>query len=94
MKKIREVRTKIDQIDIKILNLIKARFKLINDIAYLKKERGLVVYQKQREKELLKKTKEHDFLNKIYKSILKESKNYQKYLIRRFTKGKKIGKIV
>jgi chorismate mutase len=57
-EKLREIRRKIDEIDDKLLQLLAERVKLIAEIASIKKKLGKEIRDEEREREILRKTKE------------------------------------
>lgn len=82
---IEKLRKKINKIDEEIISLLVERVKIIKKIGEIKKEKGLEVFDKDREEEIifkLKKKAEENGLNKdfvvdIYKKIIEESKKEQ-----------------
>lgn len=75
--KIASLRNKIDQVDKKILKLLKERMSIIAKIGKIKKAHKIAVKDKKREEIVLKKTKV-GFTRNIFKKILLESKKIQK----------------
>ena len=85
MNDLNNLRKKIDDIDDNIVKLLLERFAVVNEVAEYKKERGLEIYQKDREAEVLKKisaltdNQEYEkYMLEIYEAILKTSKLSQK----------------
>lgn len=94
MKDIKELREEINKIDSDMAELFTRRMDIVNQIALYKKERGLAIYDENREKEiirnnlsLIKDEKIKEYYLSFFKSVLKESKRYQEYL----TSGLKVG---
>ena len=75
MKDLNNLRTQIDQIDEKILDLIKKRFNLAIEIGKHKKENGLSIKDPDREKEIM--SNKTGIYKKIWELLLKESKRLQ-----------------
>ena len=80
--KLKEIRIKIDKIDTEILTLLEKRFKLAMATKKLKKQ----ITDKNREKEVIEsvlkrseelRSLEPKFIQKIFKSIISESKRIQ-----------------
>jgi chorismate mutase len=76
-------RKKINNIDSKILNLLKERFENSKKIGRIKKKKGMKVLDKKREKEIVKGLIEKSnlnkkFIKKIYSIIFRESRRLQK----------------
>ena len=63
--KISKVRNKIDKLDKTILNIIKKRTLLVNEVLKLKKYKNEIIYKK-RISFILKKIKNKSILNKEY----------------------------
>ena len=83
LSKLKEIRGKIDNIDIEILDLLEKRFKLAMTTKKFKKK----VADTNREKEIIKcvlkrsgklKLLNQKFVKKIFKSIISESKRMQR----------------
>jgi len=84
MNDLDNLRNKINETDDKIVELLLERFAVVKNVAEYKKERGLEIFQKDREAEVLKKiagkTSDHDckgYILDIYKIILETSKSSQ-----------------
>ena len=83
LKKFRE---EINKIDKKIINLLCQRLKVVKKIGGYKRKNGLRIYDKQREKEMLDNLKkkaeknclDKNYLMKLFKIIIKNSKKAQK----------------
>ena len=85
MKHIKEIRYDIDECDKGILELLEKRLNLSLKIAEIKKKNDLQLYDKEREKEiffnnskLINDINKLEYINNVFKSILNESKKYQK----------------
>ena len=84
--KINEFRDDIIKIDIQILNLLKDRFNISEQIGQIKKEQNLPIYDQNREKELLNTLKSNKiikdtYLENIWYEIMFVSRCIQKDLI-------------
>jgi hypothetical protein len=77
--KINDFRDDIIKIDLQILNLLKDRFNISEQIGQIKKEQNLPIYDQNREKELLNTLKS----NKIIKDAYLESIWYEIMFISR-----------
>lgn len=81
MQKIKDLRLKIDEIDEKLLELIVKRLKTVKEIGKVKRENGIVVIDKDREKEIMdkltKKAKNSginpEVIKKVWKVLMKIS---------------------
>lgn len=78
------LRKRIDEIDDGIVKLLLERFAVVKNVAEYKKERGLEIFQKGRETEVLKKIADKtdnpeykEYMLDIYKIILETSKTLQ-----------------
>jgi chorismate mutase len=86
MKTIPQLRKEIDKTDLEIIKQLKKRNKIIQEIGLIKKRNNMKIEDKKREKEqqqkiqeLAKKNKINpDFLKKIFKLIITNSKEQQK----------------
>ncbi len=85
---IEKLREEIDEIDCKIAELIIKRFKVVENIAKIKKERNLNLVDMEREKEvyrryrrMLSKYVSEDFVENLVSLILEESKRLQRKII-------------
>lgn len=89
MTKLDKIREEIDDIDNKILILLKRRFDLLPEVLEFKKGHGLPIYHPHREKDLLLKMRVSakkigisvTMVEKIYSLIINESKETQELLI-------------
>ena len=73
-----EVRKKLDKVDREILELIEERFELVNDVARIKKAKGLPLRDLKREEEVIKSKfglteLPEEFVAKLYGLIIDES---------------------
>ena len=81
MQKIHDLRLKIDEVDQKLLDLIKERLELVKEIGQLKKESGIKVVDRAREEEILdrlevlakKKSIELEIIKRIWKILIEIS---------------------
>ena len=86
MEKLEELRLRINDVDEKIVLLLKERFDIAKEIGEIKKNLGLSVENKGREEEVVKKVRDmlpgdlKDLAEEIYRTIIKTSKDYQKKL--------------
>lgn len=73
MKTLEEYRKEIDEIDIKILDLLARRFNIVREIGKCKKEKGLPVIDKTREAEkiacLIEEAKKLNLGESVIKNI-------------------------
>lgn len=83
--KLNELRNKIDEIDESIIELLKERFEIVEQIMSLKS----TIEDKNRENEILtkinnltNKSMSRDFFTKLYKFIFEESKRIQEEIHR------------
>lgn len=81
-----EIRNKIDEIDSKLLPLFLERMSLSKEVADYKKENGLPVLNRTREREILKKITEQSgdmeqFSHRLYSTIFELSRAYQETLV-------------
>jgi chorismate mutase len=84
--KINEFRDDIIKIDLQILNLLKDRFNISEQIGQIKKEHNLPIYDQNREKELLNTLKSNkiikdEYLDSIWYEIMFISRCIQKDLL-------------
>lgn len=82
-----EFRSTVDFIDDEILTLLTQRFQIVEKIIEYKKNNNLPILNKNRENIIMNKIiKEHPsfqiYLCKIYKKIIKNSKKYQKNILK------------
>jgi len=81
----KKLRTKIDQLDQNLLKLLAKRKKVVLEICKFKREQGLELEDKKREREMLVKRKEvaqdlglnEGFIEELFQLIIKESKRIQ-----------------
>lgn len=84
--KLEKLRAEINKIDKDIVLLLGRRFKLVKKVASFKKKNNLLMEDKSREKEVIKKVKQvgsdigvdSAWLTKVFRLIIKESKKEQK----------------
>ena len=79
---IKDLRKEIDEIDREIVPLLEKRFLVIDAVKRYKKKNNISIQDSNREQEILSnirpsKKEFKKYLDEIYKSILKESKDYQ-----------------
>ena len=84
MAKLKDLRKKIDDIDLRIVKLLNSRAKVVLDIKETKKDDRLKVYYPAREREILKRLEKvnpgpfpSDALIALYKEILSTSRSLQ-----------------
>ncbi len=82
-EKLVQMRKRIDQIDEKIVSLLKERIEIAKEVGRYKRERGMKIEDAQREKEVLKRVSElapemSSFIQDVYKRIILESKRAQR----------------
>lgn len=81
-----ELRKKLDQINLELVELIKRRLGIVREIAELKKEKNLPIFQPQREEELKRQIRmlgekegvDSEFLEKLLALLIEHSKTEQK----------------
>lgn len=84
MERFTELRDEIDRVDDEIIRLLKRRFELVHNIGDLKNSKGIEVYDKSREKEVIERCKERskgidkEFIEKFIQLVMDESKRIQK----------------
>ena len=84
---IKEIRKRIDATDEQLAGLLAERMTLAADVAAYKKENGMVVYDAQREKEVIERVSRAagetfaPYIAEIYETIMNASKDYQNDLI-------------
>lgn len=86
MNNLKNLRSKVDDIDSQILSLIKKRLNLVTKIGQYKKENNIKIKDLKREKEVLdkivKKAEEFNlsgiFIKKIWQILFKESYRQEK----------------
>lgn len=82
---LRDFRFSLDDIDTKLLEILKTRFLIIRDLGKYKKKRGMSVYQPSREKEMLafriglakKNGLSEAFIHDLFSLIFSESRRKQ-----------------
>lgn len=82
MSDLEQIRKSINQYDEKIIEYLSLRFKEIQKVAEIKKEKHLSIYDQKREKEIIKNIEESDIycsleVSEIYEAIMKASRKYQ-----------------
>lgn len=84
---LKKARDEIEKIDAQILELIAKRFDVVKEVGKYKKENGIKVKDKNREKEVINKACEKlrsqgyadaRFIQKLFKTIMKKSRALQK----------------
>ena len=84
--KLEEIRQRIDVVDDKICELLEERFTLCKEVANAKKESGVAVENKDREKAVIKRVRAKmpdelkDYTEKVFLLLIEESKDLQKKL--------------
>ena len=81
MDKIEQNRLKIDEIDDRMMILLDKRYELTTEIGNLKKQENIKVLDHTREMIILEKISKFSHspqINRIYNTILKESKDLQR----------------
>ena len=78
-------RDRIDDLDRRILEMLNARTRIVEEIGQIKKEHGLPVYEPRREDQVFRNVIEHNTgpiseqaLQRIYERILDEMRTLQK----------------
>jgi len=80
---LKPLRNEINAIDESIVELLEKRFEVIDEIAEIKEENGIKVFDLKREEELLKKLKanvkdsDEEIIESIYERILSVSRDKQ-----------------
>ncbi|MBN2259638.1 MAG: chorismate mutase [Clostridiales bacterium] len=84
MTQLKELRNKIDDIDKKLIGLLEKRFAISSEIWDIKKRQGYGHFDSKRESEIKKNIKEllkdevmQEHIEKIYDTLLIQSKIYQ-----------------
>ena len=80
-----DLRSKIDQIDIKILSMIAARLSVVDEIIQVKQQNGFCVEDMKREKELITKLESEsqklrlpkNIVANVWNPIIRQSKEHQ-----------------
>ena len=77
-------RAEIDTIDREIVSLFEKRMQVVMDVARIKKENGMAIFDASREKEVIAKVQSYlkdatlkEELAEAYKTLMKVSKDYQ-----------------
>ena len=81
MATIDELRTKIDQIDTEIMNLLDKRYSLTTKIGEIKRLNKTAVLDSNREDLIIEKTSKYSHspqIKQVYQTIMKESKELQR----------------
>ena len=78
-------RAEIDAIDREIVSLFERRMQVVMDVARIKKEKELAIFDASREKEVIAKVQSYltdeglkEELREVYETLMKVSKDYQK----------------
>ena len=78
-------RAEIDAIDREIVALFERRMQVVVDVARIKKENGMAIFDGSREKEVIAKVQSYltdeglkEELREVYETLMKVSKDYQK----------------
>ena len=82
MNKLKELQSKIDEINSKILNLVVKRNQIVKKVKEYKKQENLPIYNPKREKEIYEKMRKaaekknlnKKFVRKLFSLIIKQSK--------------------
>lgn len=89
MQDLVKARTRIDELDKKLVDIFKLRFSLLQEIAIYKKKENLPIYDELRELEILNRNVAYlndeslsSYFKEFYKSLLHVSKEYQKDIIK------------
>ncbi len=85
---LQEERNKIDKIDKQIVKLLEERMEVAAEIAKIKKENNMEIFNSSREKIVIEKVKSYlenenleEYLEKVYLNLMDISKDYQKDII-------------
>lgn len=76
-----DFRKQIDQIDQKVIKLLKKRFEITQNIREFKQQNGLSVLDNAREDQILNRAAQGDYSQQtkaVYKTVLEQSRNIQK----------------
>ena len=78
-------RTEIDAIDREVVSLFERRMQVVMEVARIKKENGMSIFDASREKEVIAKVQSYlmdeglkEELREVYETLMKVSKDYQK----------------
>ena len=81
-------RTEIDAIDREVVSLFERRMQVVMEVARIKKENGMDIFDASREKEVIAKVQSYltdeglkEELREVYATLMKVSKDYQKIQI-------------
>lgn len=82
MKQLDEIRKQINEYDDEIMELLSKRMEAVNEVAQIKKENQLPIFDKKREEDIIRAIKEKDFyganeISSIYAEMMAVSRNYQ-----------------
>jgi len=88
-QRLNKFRSKIDEYDAKLLDLLAKRMKMVQNIGALKKEKNVAILQNQRWNEMLQKVTSEgvekglseEFVQKLFKAIHQESITHQEKII-------------
>ncbi|WP_298647326.1 chorismate mutase [uncultured Granulicatella sp.] len=82
-------RAEIDVIDREIVSLFERRMQVVMDVARIKKENGIAIFDASREKEVIAKVQSYlkdatlkEELAEAYETLMKVSKDYQQKQIK------------
>ena len=82
-------RAEIDTIDREIVSLFEKRMQVVMDVARIKKENGIAIFDASREKEVIAKVQSYlkdatlkEELAEAYETLMKVSKDYQQKQIK------------
>ena len=82
-------RAEIDVIDREIVSLFERRMQVVMDVARIKKENGMAIFDASREKEVIAKVQSYlkdatlkEELAEAYETLMKVSKDYQQKQIK------------
>ena len=84
-----KIREEIDKCDSDLINIISKRYDLVLQVIQYKIDKGMEIYQPQREKEVIEKLRNlanqkninSDLIENIIKLIMEESKRVQKGIL-------------
>ena len=85
MSELDKYRKQIDEINSEIIRLLGKRMDLVKMIGKFKKQNGVKILDEKREKEIFKRLREEakkeklneDFINKLFKLVIKNSRKVQ-----------------
>jgi len=91
IKKLDEIRKHIDRLDTVLITTLAERFSLMPEIARLKKESNLPIFQEKREQEIMKNLLaiaeknglEKSFVEEVFLSVFNEAKRIQHNIIKK-----------